>query len=313
MAFLSVAFITSSLAAASPAADVVLCMLRPSFPVSEIYINPYLNSAPLVPFSSSLGPYLCTRPFPRSYLSRGVSIRYLPPGAHETVFLKADARVYDLNRVSVARLAYVLPDENRLEVVYAAWGVGYIVVDENVPKRVARTYVAISGDAVFLNPDPVLRIYLRAERGKLDVRHYAVDGFADENIPSADVSLRFAACSLRVADFSTGTTQMNGEEYLTGRFRVLDDQGAPLLVPNLRVYVGDQAFSPQYSSADMFYTFFAPYDPKIRQVRISADVPGCSHFEHVENVSLPMGPNPYVVALVAVAVVALALYFWRRR
>ena len=205
------------------------------------------------------------------------------PGSGKSLVFPAKFRYYDLNGAVLTRSAYFVPEYNRVVVVYTARGNGYVVVDETIPKSVARTYSDIAGDVAFLNPDPVLRMYIRAENGKIDVKHYTILGATQ--IPDTEVSIHFAACSIRVADFSTALTNVNGQKYLTGRFRILDGD-SPVLIQGVSVQIGDQTISPQYSSTDMSYQFFAPYSEDAKTVIISADVPGCSHFEHEEYLSL---------------------------
>lgn len=310
MAFLNVLFITSSLAAVSSGGS-VFCIPRPPVAVSEIYLSPDADYAPLYPFEHAIGGYICTDPVSQSDLLHGVHIRVLRAGARASEFWPAETNVFDLNGAVITRLAYIIPDTNQLFVVYAAKGVGYIVVDETIPKSVAETYVAIQGDVSFLNPDPILRIYLRAEKGRIDVRHYAIENVAE--IPQTEIRLSFAACSLSVSDFSAKLTKFDGKDYITGRFRIVDGDGKPLLIQNLSVQVGSQVITPQYSSSDMYYSFFAPYSEEIDKIIISADVSGCSHLEHEEQVSFQRSNYAGVVlVLLAVVAVAAAVYYKRK-
>ena len=307
--FLSALFITSSLAAASSEGS-VLCILRPRFPAEEIYIHPLDSTAPLYALYRAVGPYLCTDPIPPEHLSAGVKIRYIRPGASMSEYIPAELNILGNDRVRVNRLAYL--ENNSVVVVFVAQGVGYVAADENIPKSTAQTFSSIRGDVVFINPDPILRIYLRAERGKVDVRHYEIEGATE--IPKTTTTVLFAPCSLRVAAFSAKLTRIGGKEYVAGRFKVVDSDGHPLLIPTLSVVVGDDAVSPQYSSATMEYVFFVPYDRAVDSVTISADVPGCSHFEHTEYISLERGNGQTLAVLVLlVAVLAAGAYFFKMR
>lgn len=291
----------------------MICIVKPSFPAEELYVSPNVEAARLVPFDQSIGSYLCTGEIPRAFLSRGVKIAVRYSGTN-VKYWPADLNIYELNGVVVVRIAYVVPDTNELFVVYTAKGIGYVSIDEEIPKDVAQTYMSVHGGVVFLNPDPVLRMYLRAENGKIDIRHYQVDDASE--IPAADVSIRFASCSLSVADFSARRTKLEGKDYLTGRFRILGDDGKPVLIPNLTVRVGNQSLSPQHSSTDMYYSFFAPYADNIRSVVISADVPGCSHFEQTIPVQMQQGLDPVILLLFVLAVLAVAfayLYVKKKR
>jgi len=311
LVFLSVAFTTSSLGAVSPGGS-VFCIHRPPTTVSEIYLSPDANYAPLYRFKHPVGAYVCTDPVPRQHITHGVHIRLLRSGATKSEYWPAEAAVYDLDGVTVTRLAYVFPDRNQLFVIYTAEGVGYVVIDEEIPKSVADTFLPIRGDVAFLELDPVLRIYLRAEAGKIDVRHYSIDGVAE--IPETTVRLDFAACSLSVSGFSVSTTSFSGKKYITGRFRILDGDGRPLFIPGLTVRIGEYVVSPQHSSSDMYYTFFAPYSGDVDRVVISADVSGCSHFEHEEEVRLGDSDGGWLFILVLlVGAAVIGFLRWRRK
>jgi len=213
--------------------------------------------------------------------------------------------------VMVTRLEYHVPEHNKLYVVYVARGVGYIAVDDYIPKSSVSSYVSISGPVVFLNLDPVLRMFLRAESGKIDVRHYEVSGVT--GIVPIRTAVHFATCNLRIVNFSASLTTIDGRSYVTGRFSVFDGD-SPVLIPNLRVQIGDQVISPQYSSTDMSYQFFAPYSEDADAVIISADVPGCSHFEHEEYLSLHESNDwtGWVLAGLAI-LVAMGIYILKKR
>ena len=160
--------------------------------------------------------------------------------------------------------------------------------------------------------DPVLRIYLRAEAGQIAVRHYSIDDVAE--LPQTSVRLNFAACSLSVSGFSTVVTNFEGKDYLTGRFRMLDGDGTPLYIPGLTVKVGDQVISPQYSSSDRYYIFFTPYSEDLDRILISADVSGCSHFEHEEEIPPRASDHGYALLLIVfTGIAAIVLLKLRKK
>jgi len=312
LVFLSAVFTTFSPGAALPEGS-VFCIHRPPATVLEIYLRAGTDPARLYGFVHHLGAYVCTDPVPYGALAGGVQLRLLRAGATTSEFWPADAALYDLNSVQVTRIAYVVPDSNQLFVVYTASGAGSVVVDENIPKSVASTHFPIRGDVAFLELDPVLRIYLRAENGKIDVRHYSVDNVAE--IPRTTVRLDFSACSLTVSGFSVTVADFEGKRYIAGRFRVLDGDGRPVYIPGLTVKIGSHVISPQYSSTDKYYVFFVPYKGNEGRAVISADVAGCSRFEHEEKFSVRgAGQGAVFLLLLAVAfLAAVAFLKFRKR
>lgn len=208
--------------------------------------------------------------------------------------------VIERNGFMVAKV--VAAEENKLRVMYATADQGAFAVISEIPKEVLPDINLIEGNVVFLETDPVLKIYLKAENNEIAVSGYTVT--KDVNFISKD-RVEFAVCAVRITDVSVTE---NGDRYILS-FRVMDGT-TPVYVPNVRIAGPGTSVIPQYDDIKKRYTATLS---KADGIKIVANVSGCGEItyyvqkpENTSNNSLPV-----VISVAVMAILLAGWYLWK--
>ncbi|NPA76234.1 MAG: hypothetical protein GXN93_00585 [Candidatus Diapherotrites archaeon] len=305
MAFLSVVFTTFSLAGASYGDGKVFVCAQPAEDVYTYYYIQYGDS--LIPLDTIQNDFRCGY-VPTAFAGKRISVVVDTYGSPTRTVFPASLRIYDLNGAGAAVLMYYEHEHNEIHLSATSFGIGYLRLDVNIPKALA-SFDRIIGPAIIYNTDPLLHIYLRAERGSVDVSGIKITGVSDANALSAiGTSLDFAACSLHISDFSASS--QSGQLFV--RFRILDGN-TPVYLKDVSVLVGNTLIRPQFSTDAMEYSFTTQVHLPTT-VRITAPVHGCGSLSFEKQVSAAGTGVPWgVIALIVAGLIAaVAVYLSRR-
>jgi len=229
-------------------------------------------------------------------------------GLPKKIVFPARLSVYDVNGTGAAVLLYYERDHNVVHISATSFGVGYLRLDVNVPKSVA-PFDHIFGPAVIYNADPLLHIYLRAEKGAVDVSGVKITGVSEENVlDTVKTSLDFAACNLHVSNFSVSSA---GNQLLAS-FQILDGN-TPVYLKDVSVLVGDSLIRPQFSTSSMLYSFTLSGVALPVEVRISVPVHGCGTLSFEKRIERPGGSVSYGAIVLAGALVIFGVAFYLAR
>jgi len=196
-------------------------------------------------------------------------------------------------------------EHNTIHLSTTSFGVGYLRLDVNVPKSVA-PFDHIFGPAVIYNTDPLLHIYLRAEKGSVDVSGIKITGVSDENaLNEIRTSLDFAACDLHISNFAVSSA---GSQLLAS-FQILDGN-TPVYLKDVSVLVGDSLIRPQFSTSSMLYSFTLSGVSFPAEVRISAPLHGCGTLNFEKRIDRPGGSVSYGVIALLIAIIVFGVAFY---
>ncbi len=246
---------------------------------------------------------------PQSFSGQKLAVVVDSYGLPKKISFPARLHVLDLNGAGAAVLMYYEPEHNVLHISATSFGVGYLRLDVNVPKSVA-PFDRILGPAVIYNTDPLLHLYLRAERGAVDVSGVRITGVSNAHaLDLVRTSLDFASCNLRVSDFRISSS---GGQILAS-FRILDGN-APVYLKDVSVLVNESLIRPQFSTDSMQYSFTLSGASFPLVLHISAPVHGCGTLNFEKRIDSVGGSTSYgaIVLLLAVIVFGVAFYLARR-
>jgi len=219
---------------------------------------------------------------------------------------KESIKVYDLGKTVITRRT-MLKEKDRVE-VYVAKGYLPVAMDVNVPKIDGRV-PEIAGRPVFLDVDPVLRVFLKVYDGNIATQQIIVE--RDANI--IDEKIRFAACSLYVENLVVETVKDDKYNIII-RFQITDG-GDVVYIQNVRAKIGGKNVIPQYDEGQRVYTATASTQRGVRRIEIIGEADGCPAIYHVQEVYVgPDAPNILfavitIIAAVAVAYVSMKIVF----
>jgi len=306
LAFLSVAFTTFSLVGASSADGRVFVCVQPAKDVYTYYYLQYGDS--LVSLDTLKGDFHCAY-VPAGFEGNSLFVVVDSYGTPKKLQFPAVLRILRRDSAGSAVLEYFEPEHNVLHISATGFGVGYLRLNLDVPKSVA-TFDRILGPAVVYNTDPLLHLYLRAENGAMDVSGVEITGVSDANaLYAVKTSLDFAACDLRVSDFSVSS--VGGQ--VVAKFRILDGN-QPVYLKDVSVLAGDALIRPQFSTDSMMYSFTITGAKFPLVVRISAPVHGCGTLSFEKRVDSVGNSVPYgiIVLIASLIVLGVAFYLTRR-
>ncbi len=306
LAFLSVAFITFSLAGASSGDGRVFVCVQPAEDVYTYYYIQYGDS--VISLDTLQSDFRCGY-VPRSFVGKRLFVVVDSYGLPRKIDFPARLHIYDHNGTGAVVLTYYENEHNVVHLSATSFGVGYLRLDVNVPKSVA-PFDHILGPAVICDTDPLLRIYLRAEKGAVDVSGIKITGVSGENaLDEIKTSLDFAACDLRVSHFKTSVA----DGQLLASFQILDGN-TPVYIKDVSVLVGNTLIRPQFSTRSMRYSFTISGVSPPLTVNVSAPVHGCGTLSFETTVQNVGGHSSYgfVVLVLALIVFGAAFYLARR-
>ncbi len=156
----------------------------------------------------------------------------------------------------------VVVDQNKTDVSYATADQGIFAVTVEIPKSEVNSAKLIEGNVIFLQTDPVLRIYLRSENNQIAVAKFTIRKAVDLNTTD---SIEFASCSIGVRnvkyDPNEGTISFQ-----------MSDGNQPVYIPSVKIVAPGTLVLPQYDSKTR--TYVAKLN-RTNNAKIEAYVDGC--------------------------------------
>ncbi len=306
LVFLSVVFITSSLAEALYGTGSVYVCVSPADQPYTFYYLQYGDA--LISLDDLRSDFHCGY-VPAGFAGKNLYVVVDKYGMPEKVSFPARLLLLGSSSRGAAVVLYYEKDSNSVHLSSTGEGVGYLRVDVNVPKAVA-SFDKILGPAVIYQTDPLLHIYLRAERGSVDVTGIVIrDVSSSSALSKITARLDFAACALHVSDFSVSG---NGGQILV-RFRILDGN-TPVYIRDVTFSTGNDIIHPQFSTESMSYSVLIQNPSFPLHVHISAPVHGCSEVAYDHVVRGPPGRSvPWHLLVLAASLIlfGVAVYHYR--
>lgn len=191
----------------------------------------------------------------------------------------------------------VIEDVNKTEVSYATADQGIFAVTVEIPKSDVNSARLIEGNVIFLQTDPVLRIYLRSENNQIAVARFTIKKAVDLN--TTDM-IEFASCSIGVRNVRYNSNKG------TISFQ-MSDGNQPVYIPSVKIVGPGTLVLPQYDSQTKTYT------AKIKNTtgtKIEAYVDGCGEIIYpITGTQTNTGENKGGVAaiLVVLGIIAAAI------
>ena len=174
--------------------------------------------------------------------------------------MRVRAKIIRKGDYAVAKAVVV--EKNSTEVSYATADQGIFAVTVEIPKTEVNSAKLIEGNVIFLQTDPVLRIYLRSENNQIAVARFTIKKAVDLNTKD---SIEFASCSIGVKNVNVDS----GAGKLTFQ---ISDGNQLVYIPSVKIVAPGTIILPQYDSQTKTYS------AKIKDVsdaKIEAYVDGC--------------------------------------
>ncbi len=141
--------------------------------------------------------------------------------------------------------------------------------DIYLPKKAVESAKNVKTPHITIVPDPVIRIYLKANQNGIAVASVSIENVKSKFLPAGILS--FGACDVSIGSFRV--TQISPRKYAIS-FQVLDKE-TPIIANHVSVKIDDRIVIPQYDSEKQEYRATVELPSGAHRTEITADVPLC--------------------------------------
>ncbi len=175
--------------------------------------------------------------------------------------------------------------------------------DIYLPKKAVESAKNVKTPHITIVPDPVIRIYLKANQNGIAVASVSIENVKSKFLPTGILS--FGACDVSIGSFQVA--KIGPRKYAIS-FQVLDKE-TPILANHVSVKIDDRIVIPQYDSEKQEYRATVELPSGAHRAEITVDVPLCGQtiYEKTFTTGNYSDMVKYWVALLSAVLVAYVL------